>query len=91
MTTTYRPGEIAERGRAIYAAEIRPSLTETDKGKFLYIHTERHEWVIDADDLKAGQDATRLWGKGQPVYIMQVGYRALASFRPGIDLELKEW
>lgn len=49
----YSKEVIAERGDAIYEAEIRPQLKKSAKGKFAAIDIETHEFEVAADELTA--------------------------------------
>jgi hypothetical protein len=82
--------EIAERGEAIYREKIRPSLNAADKGKYLTINVQTGEYEIDTDDLTGALRASARFGRNVPLYTLRVGYRAVASFRPG-NTELSEW
>ena len=83
--------EVETKADEIYKNVIRPQLSQSDKGKYLYIHTGNGEWLIDEDDWTAGRRATARWGTGQPLFFMRAGYIAPTAFRAGLDLELPEW
>jgi hypothetical protein len=90
-TVPFSTEEVATKGKAIYAASIRPTLTDADKGKLVTIHTETGEYLIVADDETHAAEVATRFGAGQPLYTLRVGYRAVYSFRPGLNRELVEW
>jgi hypothetical protein len=71
----YTADEIAERGEAIYAREIKRHMTPADHGKMVMIDIETGDYEIDETDLDAGM---RLLAKRPDavLYGLRVGYPA---------------
>ncbi len=71
--TNYTSQEIASRGEAIYAQQIREKLDPQHKGKFLVIDIETGEYEINADDLIATK---QLLAKhpNTVIYGLRIGY-----------------
>jgi hypothetical protein len=72
----YNKVEFARRGDAIYEKEVRPQLKADDEGKFAAIDIESGEFVIDADELKAGNKLRRRIPEAQ-IWVVRVGNRAV--------------
>lgn len=83
--------DTTKKGLSIYRNNIRPMLTEGDKGKYLSINTVTGEWLIDEDDEVLFNRACAQFAQGQMQYFMRIGYRATYAMRPGLNLELPEW
>ena len=90
-TTTRERSAVEIKADEIYKNVIRPQLTQSDKGKYLYIHTGNGEWMTDEDEMAIWPKAKERWGTGQPLWFMRIGYKAPTAFRAGLDLELPEW
>lgn len=75
MATILSGSEIIERGREIYYAQVRPNLSETDRGKFVEINVDTGEWVIEDDDAVASLRAREKFGSAASRYVHRAGYR----------------
>lgn len=53
MTAAQSPHDISVIGRAIYQERILPSLSQSDKGKVIFIDVETGGYEIDADECAA--------------------------------------
>ncbi len=71
----YSREEVAERGEAIYEREIRASVENTSRGKYLVLDIETREYEIDQDDLVGTK---RLMAKcpDAVLYGLRIGYPA---------------
>ena len=67
--------EVARRGREIYDRDVRPQLTEADRGKFIEINIETGEWVMDKSDVVAGRMSDERFGTNVRRFVHKVGYR----------------
>ena len=90
-TVAHSLSDTVLKAEAIYKEKIRPTLVAADKGKYLTINAKTGEWFMGEDDVLVGRQGIERWGYGQPIISMRIGYRAVVSFRPGVDLELAEW
>ena len=75
----YSKEEFARRGDAIYEEKVRPQLKADDEGKFAAIDIESGEFVIDADELKAGNKLRKRIPDAQ-IWMVRVGYRYVHRF-----------
>ena len=71
----YTPDEVAARGEAIFAQQIRSGLTPADKGTFVVIDIETGIYEIDHDDLMATKRALAK-RPGAVLYGLRIGYPA---------------
>jgi len=55
--TRHSPEDVAARGEAIYARDIRSKVEREHPGKFVVVDVETGEFEIDADDLAATKRA----------------------------------
>ena len=75
---TYKPGEVAMLGEAIYRERIQPLVGTPKKGSFVVIDVESEDYELDAGDAVA----TRKLLDRRPeavTYGIRVGYRAAYS------------
>jgi len=65
----------AERGQALYDAEIRARVEEEHRGKFLILDVNTGDYEIDAEDITASE---RLLARRPDAVLfgVRVGYRA---------------
>lgn len=80
-----QPDEIAALGERIYREKIRPTLTESDIGKFVHIDVSSGAYEIDDDDV-SGDIRLNNRVPGALCYGRRVGYSA-AYFMGGHDEE----
>jgi hypothetical protein len=71
----YPMEEFVRRGQEIYARDIRPLLTEDDRGKFIAIDIETGHWEMDANDSVVCERLYHRIPTAQP-WLERVGYRA---------------
>ena len=81
---TRRPAEeIARLGDTIYERDIRHEVEDAHDGEFVAIDVESESWALAESELGA---AERLWER-QPdainIWLLRVGYRAIASIGGG--------
>ena len=69
------PGEITDLGEKIYRAKIRPTLIESDIGKFVHIDVNTGEYEIDDDDI-SGEVILCQRVPNAKIYTLRVGYSA---------------
>lgn len=72
----YSKEEFARRGDAIYEKEVRPQLKPGDEGKFVAIDIDSREFVIDADELRAGNKLRKRLPDAQ-IWMVRVGSRSV--------------
>ena len=82
--TVHRPiEETARLGDEIYQRDIRALVKDTHDGEFLAIDVDSGDWAVADFEL----DATKLLREQQPdalnVWLLRVGYRAVASLGGG--------
>lgn len=65
--------------KAIFDAQIAPTLTTADIGKYLIIDTDTRMFVLDADDYRAAVKAVEQNPGGRNRYCVRVGYRAATN------------
>jgi hypothetical protein len=78
----YSKEEFAQRGDAIYAADVLPNLKSSDDGKFVAIDIESRSYEIDADELGA---CDRLHNRvpSAQIWLVRVGSRSIHRFGGG--------
>ena len=64
---------IVELGEAIYERKLRARLESDNKGKYLLIHVDTEDFVLDKDQLVAAQQAMALHSDGR-WYMLRIGY-----------------
>lgn len=69
----YTREEVAERGKEIYAREIKGVVEPEEKGKFVVIDIETGEYEVDESDLAATKHALAKRPEGV-LYGIRVGY-----------------
>lgn len=69
----YTTEEVAARGEAIYAEQLREQVEAGNKGKFLVLDIETGDYEIDAEDLQA---TLRMLAKrpAAVLYGLRIGY-----------------
>jgi hypothetical protein len=82
----YSKEEFARRGDAIYEKEVRPQIKAADEGKFAAIDIESGEFVIDADELRAGNKLRKRIPDAQ-IWMVRVGHRAVHRIGGGLRRE----
>lgn len=85
MAGTTRPRygkeEFARRGDTIYERDIRHTVEEEGKGKFVAIDVETGAYEVDADEL-AASDRLSARVPGAQIWLKRVGYRYVRRFGP---------
>ena len=81
---TRRPAEETARlGDAIYEREIRPHVESSHRGRYMAIDVDSGSWAI-ADTIRdAGEDLRAERPQAVDVWLLRVGYRAIASIGGG--------
>ena len=69
----YSKEEFACRGDAIYEKVVRPQVKLKDEGKFAAIDIESEDFVIDADELRAGNKLRKRIPDAQ-IWMARIGY-----------------
>ncbi|MBC8141915.1 MAG: hypothetical protein H7Y38_10795, partial [Armatimonadetes bacterium] len=72
--------------------QIRPQLTEADRGRFVTVNTDNGEFEIDDDDLAGSLRAQERFGMDAPLFLIRAGFRAAYSM--GVsdeDSRLENW
>ena len=74
--------ELARRGDAAFAGQVRPALRPEDDGKFVAIDVESGTYEVDEDEHAA---VARLHGRvpGAQVWLVRAGYPATHRLRGG--------
>jgi hypothetical protein len=75
----YSKEEFAKRGDEIYDNEIAPRLKANDKGKFLAIDIETHDFELATDELDACDRLRERLPQAQ-IWLVRVGSRAVHRF-----------
>lgn len=81
-----------DKAKRIFAEQIRPTLTEADRGRYVTINEDTGEFEIDDDDLAGSLRARRRFGKDAPLFMLRAGY--IAPYTMGFaeeDNRLEEW
>ncbi len=82
--TTRRPAEeIARLGNRIYERDIRHEVEDAHDGDFVAIDVETGSWAIAGSELEAGEHLRELQPGTINVWLLRVGYRAIASIGGG--------
>lgn len=71
--TRYSSDEIAARGQARYDYEIRNTLDESARGKFLVLDIETGDFEIDAD-ARAALKRAQVKRPDAPLYLLRIGH-----------------
>jgi hypothetical protein len=76
-----RKDEFTRRGREWYDRAVRPSVTESDKGKFVAIDIESGEFESDRNDLIATE---KLLARcpGAKIWLTRIGHRTAYRIGP---------
>jgi hypothetical protein len=69
------PEEMARLGNEIYRQEVKPQLTDADRGKYVAIDVEGRGWEVNEDDRVAVNRLGNRVPEAQ-IYLKLVGYRA---------------
>ena len=77
-TTLLSPQEITARGKALYAAQIRPLVESNNFGKHLTINVETGDWELGEDALETGRRARAKYPDA-PLFGMKIGFPAVAA------------
>ena len=81
---TRRPAEETARlGDAIYEREIRPHVESSDRGRYVAIDVDSGSWAIAGAIRGAGEDLRAEHPQAIDVWLLRVGYRAIASIGGG--------
>ena len=94
MVATDSSNESAVWGKAerIYAEQIRPTLTEADKVRYITVNADTGEYEIDDDDFAGARRARTRFGKGIPLLTIRAGYKAVYTMGVAAeDNELENW
>ena len=84
MTTARRPAEETARlGDEIYERDIRSRVEDTHDGAFVAIDVESGRWVIADSELAAADSLRAEEPDAINVWLLRVGYRAVASIGGG--------
>jgi len=81
---TRRPAEeIARLGDAIYERDIRHKVEDVHDGDFVAIDVESGIWALAASELGAAERLRERQPDAVNVWLLRVGYRAIASIGGG--------
>ena len=81
---TRRPAEeIARLGDAIYERDIRREVEDAHDGDFVAIDVESGSWVLAESELGAAERLRERQPHAINVWLLRVGYRAIASIGGG--------
>jgi hypothetical protein len=81
---TRRPAEeIARLGDRIYERDIRHEVEDTHDGDFVAIDVESGSWAIAMSELGAAERLRERHPDAINVWLLRVGYRAIASIGGG--------
>ncbi len=81
---TRRPAEETARlGDEIYERDIRPHVESSDRGRYVAIDVDGGSWVIADTIRRAGEDLRAEHPQAVDVWLLRVGYRAIASIGGG--------
>lgn len=75
MPTTLSPGEIADRGQALYAEKIRDKVEPAHTGKALVVDIESGDYEVDVDE-DAACDRIEARRPEGVFYLLRIGYPA---------------
>lgn len=81
LTPRYSKEEFARRGDEIYDRDIKPHVTQEDKGKFVLIDIETGDYEMDWNELVA-HDRLVLRHPDAQVWFTRVGSRYARRFGP---------
>ena len=81
---TRRPAEeIARLGDTIYERDIRREVEDVHDGAFVAIDIESGSWALAESELDAGKRLRERQPDAINVWLLRVGYRAIASIGGG--------
>ena len=81
---TRRPAEeIARLGDRIYERDIRREVEDAHDGDFVAIDVESGSWVLAGSELDAAERLRERQPDAINVWLLRVGYRAIASIGGG--------
>ena len=81
---TRRPAEeIARLGDRIYERDIRREVEDAHDGEFVAIDVESGSWALAGSELDAAQRLQERQPDAINVWLLRVGYRAIASIGGG--------
>lgn len=69
----YSKEEFSRRGEEVFASQVRPNLTESDRGKFAAVDIETGLYEVDADDYAATERLLARKPDAQ-IWLMRVGH-----------------
>ena len=82
---TRRPAEeIARLGDRIYERDIRREVEDAHDGDFVAIDVESGSWVLAGSELDAAERLPERQPDAINVWLLRVGYRAIASIGGGL-------
>ncbi len=81
---TRRPAEeIARLGDRIYESDIRHEVEDSHDGDFVAIDVESGSWAVAGSELDAAEHLRERQPDASNVWLLRVGYRAIASIGGG--------
>ena len=83
MTERRPRGETARLGEEIYERDIHPLVKDAHDGEFVAIDVETGSWAIGNDELDAANCVREQRPEAIDVWLVRVGYRAVASLGGG--------
>ena len=83
MVTRLRAEEIARLGDRIYDRDIRHEVEDAHDGEFVAIDVESGAWAIAQSELDAAERLRDRQPDAINVWLLRVGYRAIASIGGG--------
>jgi hypothetical protein len=82
----YPKEEFARRGDAIYEKVVRPHVKDKDIGKFAAIDIETGTYVINGDEMRAGNKLRAIIPDAQ-TWMVRIGYPTVHSIRTPLRRE----
>ena len=83
MVTRLPAGEIARLGDSIYQRDIRHEVEDAHDGEFVAIDVESGSWTLAGSELEAAELLRERQPDAINVWLLRVGYRAIASIGGG--------
>ena len=83
MVTRRPAGEIARLGDEIYERDIRREVEDAHDGEFVAIDVESGSWALAGSELGAAKRLRERQPDAINVWLLRVGYRAIASIGGG--------
>ena len=75
--------EIARLGDEIYESDIRPRVADDHDGQVVAIDVDSRNWAIADSELAAAEHLRETCPAATDVWLLRVGYRAMASIGGG--------